>query len=135
MNADMPTSEVLKWWNELAETVHYADEDYDALCEGDVAKYNTASLAVKPGKKDNWLEAQGDDLDPFIRAIAHALMRNGKTRSQAIAIAIGTVKRWAAGGGDVTPKTRAKAAKALARWEKSKAKAKAKRATKKGRER
>lgn len=92
----------------------------------DLQKYDTSSLEVKPGKKDNWLEAQGDTLDPFIRAIAHALMRNGKSRSHAIAIAIATVKRWAAGGGEVTAKTRAKAVKAVARWEKSKLKAAAK---------
>jgi hypothetical protein len=92
-----------------------------------VRKYDVSSLATKPGKNDNWLESSGETLDPFIRAIAHALIRDGMPRSQAIAIAIGTVKRWARGGGNVSAKTRAKAIKAVARWEKSKLKAKAKR--------
>lgn len=86
----------------------------------DIEKYDTSTLETKPGKDDNWIERKGGTLDPFIRAIAHALIRNGKGRSQAIAIAIGTVKRWASGGGNVTPKTRAKAAKAVANWEKLK---------------
>lgn len=131
--------DVVQMWQELADTVHYADDWDDPILypegpEGtetmdeDVEKYDTKSLAVKPGKKDNWLEAQGDTLDPFIRAIANALMREkGMPRSQAIAIAIGTCKRWARGGGDVSAKTRLKAVKAIAKWEKSKAKSKAKR--------
>lgn len=43
------------------------------------------------------------------------------TISHAIATAINQVKKWAAGGEDVTPATRAKAARALAQWEKMKA--------------
>jgi hypothetical protein len=84
-------------------------------------KYDTAPL----GNGDNWV-TQGGGLDPFLRAIAHSLIRNGHSKSQAIALAIGSVRRWAAGGGNVTPKTRAKAVKALASWEALKAKAKAK---------
>lgn len=51
-------------------------------------------------------------------------MKSGKSKSQAIAIAISRIKRWAAGGEDVEPDTRAKAAKALAEWEKLKSKSK-----------
>jgi hypothetical protein len=88
-----------------------------------LAKYDTSSLATAPGKDDNWIERAGGDLPSFVRAIAHALIRQGRPKSQAIAIAIGTIKRWAAGGGDVTAQTRAKAAKAVAEWEALKAKA------------
>ncbi|MCU0296964.1 MAG: hypothetical protein MUF33_00425 [Candidatus Nanopelagicales bacterium] len=88
-----------------------------------IAKYDTSSLASKPGDDDNWIERAGGDLPSFVRAIAHALIRQGRPKSQAIAIAIGTIKRWAAGGGDVTAATRAKAAKAVAEWEALKAKA------------
>lgn len=64
-------------------------------------------------------------LPDYIRNIAKALMRDGHAKSQAIQIAIGTVKRWARGGGDVKPEVRAAAAKAVAEWEAAKAKAKA----------
>ena len=50
-----------------------------------------------------------------------ALIRAGHSESQAIQIAVGVVKRWAAGLGNVTAKTRAKAAAALAEWEAKKA--------------
>lgn len=56
-------------------------------------------------------------LPPFLRAVAHALIRDGKSESQAIRIAYGTIKRWAAGGGSVSAKTRAKAAAVVAWWE------------------
>lgn len=77
-------------------------------------------------KTSNWV-ARGGGLPPYIQHIAHAIERDGKDRSKAIAIAIGTVKRWALGGGNVDAGTKAAAAKALAQWEKLKAGAKAKR--------
>lgn len=64
-------------------------------------------------------------LPAYIQNVAQALVRNGKTKSQAIQIAIGTVKRWASGQGDVSPEVRAAAAKAVAEWEALKAKARA----------
>jgi 2'-5' RNA ligase len=64
-------------------------------------------------------------LPAYIQNIAKALMRQGKPKSQAIQIAIGTVKKWAAGGGGVSPEVKAAAAKALAEWEAAKAKARA----------
>lgn len=85
-----------------------------------VVRYDTTPLGL--GK--NWITDNGG-LDPFHRAIAHALMRSGHDESSAIQIALGSIKRWAAGGGNVTAKTRAKAAKALARWEELRAKARA----------
>lgn len=44
---------------------------------------------------------------------------------QSIAIAISRIKVWAAGGGNVSAKTQAKAAKALGEWESLKSKNKA----------
>lgn len=65
-------------------------------------------------------------LPSYICQIAKAIKRTGKTTSQAIAIAVSRVKKWAAGADNVDAKTRAKAAKAVAEWEKLKAKSKAK---------
>lgn len=56
--------------------------------------------------------------------------KRGKTESEAIQMAIGIVKRWARGGGNVDANTRAAAAKAVAQWEALKAKAHAKSAAK-----
>jgi SPP1 gp7 family putative phage head morphogenesis protein len=75
-------------------------------------RYDTAPL----GTGKNWVTETGG-LDPFLRAIAHALIRDGHTESEAIQLAVGVAKRWASGGGKVTAKTRAKATRAVARWE------------------
>jgi len=80
--------------------------------------------------KKNWVENAGG-LPKYIEDIALALIRDhGMDRSKAISIAIGRVKKWAAGGGGVDADTKAKAAKAVAEWEKLKAKNKAKSAAK-----
>lgn len=89
------------------------------------------SLATSPGNKDNWIErsgpgGKGGSLPNYICKVAKGIMRSGKTRSQAIAIAVSRMKKWAAGGSDVNADTRAKAAKALAQWQALKAKNKAK---------
>ena len=77
------------------------------------------------GKKDLF-NTPGVELPGYIREIARALMRDGKTKSNAIQIAIGVCKNWAAGKGKgVNPDTRAKAAAAIAQWEKAKATARA----------
>lgn len=68
----------------------------------------------------NWVTKAGG-LPPFIRAVAHALIRNGHPESGAIQMAIGVIKGWAAGEGKVTAKTRAKAAATVAEWEAMKA--------------
>lgn len=98
-----------------------------------------APLETKPGKSDNWVErhgvgavdGKGGGLPPFIDETARAIRDGGKTREQAIQFAIGTMRRWAAGGDNVKPDTRAKAVKALAQWEAMKARAKASSAIKK----
>lgn len=68
------------------------------------------------GLGKNWVTDVGG-LPLFIRAIAHALIRNGHHESEAIQMAVGVVKNWASGEGHVTAKTKAKAAAALAEWE------------------
>lgn len=76
--------------------------------------------------KSNWVEKAGG-LPKYIEDIAVALIRDqGWTRERAIATAVSRVKKWAAGGGDVNADTQAKAAKALAEWEKMKASTKVK---------
>lgn len=84
------------------------------------------TLARKPGK-NNWLEEDAvGGLPEYICRIARAINRDDPSKgiSQVIAIAVGRVKTWARGGGGVTPKTRAQAAKALAQWESKKKAAK-----------
>lgn len=68
------------------------------------------------GAGDNWVTRAGG-LPDYIREVAHAMVRNGKTESRAIAMAVGIVRNWAEGKGKVTPKVRAAAAAAIAEWE------------------
>lgn len=79
------------------------------------AKYDTSPTGT-PGGKPNWVDKAGG-FPPFLRAVIHALKRNGKTEGNAIQIAMGSMRRWASGAGDVTAKTRAKAAQVVAWWE------------------
>lgn len=81
------------------------------------------SLDASP--KKNWVEKSGG-LPDYICKIAKGVMRSGKSKSQAIAIAVSRVKKWAAGGDDVDADTRAKAAKAAAQWAALKTKNKSK---------
>jgi hypothetical protein len=84
------------------------------------AKYDTSPVGT-PGGRANWVDQAGG-LPPFIRAVAHALLRKkGMTKSRAIATAIATIKRWAAGTGNVSAATRTKAQKTIAEWERMKA--------------
>lgn len=103
---------------ELAE-VCADDEDIVALSPAH-------SLAVKPGI-NNWVEKTSPSygLPDYIGRIAQALVKSGHSTSSAISIAVATVKRWAAGLGGVNADTRAKAAAAVASWEKLKVQNKA----------
>lgn len=75
------------------------------------------------GTSPNWVTKVGG-LPLFVRDVAHALMRErGMTESRAIATALGVMQNWASGRGKVSAKTRAKAAEALAQWERKKAEA------------
>jgi SPP1 gp7 family putative phage head morphogenesis protein len=82
--------------------------------KAEAVRYNDAPLSAST--TDNWVARRGG-LPPMVRAIVRALERNGHSESSAIAVAIGAVKRWAAGGGNVHPSTRARAAAAVAHWE------------------
>lgn len=73
-----------------------------------------------PGGTQNWVDKAGG-LPRYIRMVAHALMRKGHSKGKAIAIAVATMKRWAAGIGEVSEKVRAAAAKAVDEWEAMKA--------------
>jgi len=74
----------------------------------------------KPGGPGLW-KHKGLQLPAYIQNVARGIMKTGKTMSAAIASAIAVVKRWAAGGGHVSPEVKAAAAKAVAEWEKLKA--------------
>ena len=77
----------------------------------------------KPGGPGLWRH-KGWKLPNYVENVARGIMKTGKSRSHAIQIAIGVLRNWANGGGDVTPEVRAAAAKALAQWEQLKARAK-----------
>lgn len=85
-----------------------------------------ASPIHKPlGTKGLW-GVPGLKLPAGIQHLAHALMRKrGIDRSNAIQMAIGILRNWAAGKGEVTPKTRAAAIKALAELAAAQARARA----------
>ena len=109
--------------NEIGE-----DGDWGAVQE--TAELIKAGVCTGPGPCDtseigegpNWVtRVQG--LPHYIRAIAHALLRSGHSEQDAIALAVGTVKRWASGGGKVTEATRARAAAAVKEWEEKRAEA------------
>lgn len=103
-------------------TVIFTRDDIDLIVE-----FAASSLDRSPRK--NWVENAGG-LPAYIRDIAEDIhQERGKTISQAIAIAVSRVKKWAAGAG-ASKQTQAKAAKALAEWERLKAKNKAKSAAK-----
>lgn len=67
-----------------------------------------ASPLAKPGNEGP------RRLDDYVRMVAHAFMRKGMAKGHAIAAARQTLAKWAAGGGNVSPKVQAAAAKALA---------------------
>ena len=86
-----------------------------------------ASVHEPVGPKPLWHHA-GWQLPAYIQHIANDVREGGKSESNAIAIAVSSVKRWAAGGKSVDKNTRAAAAKAVAEWEAEKARANASRA-------
>ena len=73
---------------------------------------------------------KGAQLPAYIQHIRNDLMtERGIPESKATEMAIGLCEKWARGGADVKPDTRAKAAAAVAEWEKLRAQAHASRAT------
>lgn len=102
--------------------LNLTDSDIDQV----IMLGSSASLA-DTAKKDSWIENVDGELPKYVREVARSIMKTGKTKSQAIAIAISRIKKWAATGeGD----TKAKATKALAEWESLKGKAKGKKVAK-----
>lgn len=87
-----------------------------------------AGCSLNKSSKHNWVEDEGG-LPEYVCEVARAIIRGGKDLESAIPIAISRIKVWATGKG-VDAKTQAKAAKAVAEWEKKKASAKAKRVVK-----
>lgn len=82
----------------------------------------TSSASLDRSPRKNWLESSGQSLPPYVRQIARSIEREQAVPlSRAVSLALGAVKRWARGGGDVNADTRAKAAAAVAHWEKAKA--------------
>lgn len=75
-----------------------------------------ASPVGTPGGRQNWVDKVGG-LPTYIRMVAHALIRKGMSEQRAIATAVNTIKKWAAGADNVRPQVQAAAAKALAEWE------------------
>ena len=72
----------------------------------------------------NWVEQEGG-LPAYIEKVAIGIMKGtGKSRSDAIKIAISRIKVWATGKG-VNADTQARAVAALAEWQALRAKAKA----------
>lgn len=91
-----------------------------------LAAAGPCSLDSSP--KKNWVEKSGG-LPNYICHVAKGIMKSGHSKGQAIAMAVGTVKRWAhagttngRGGKQVNADTIAKAAAAVAEWEALKAK-------------
>lgn len=96
-----------------------------------LAAAGPCSLDSSP--KKNWVEKAGG-LPNYICHIAKGVMKSGKSKSQAIAIAVSRCKVWAGGGSKVDADTRAKAAKAVAEWEALKGKNAAKKIVKASRQ-
>ena len=93
----------------------------------DVDDVELGRLNWSPRK--NWAENE-NGLPRYIEEVSIGIMKSGKTREQAIPIAISRIKRWAAGLDGVKKDTQMKAIAALAKWEKMKASARAKRLAK-----
>jgi hypothetical protein len=105
----------------VSDTFTLTSEDHELI-----VVFAGCSLDEKPGS--NWVQDAGG-LPDYICRIARAVKKSGHTTSEAISIAVSRIKVWAAGKG-VDKDTQAKAAAALAEWEKLRAKSHAKTAAK-----
>ena len=117
--------------NSGEELLRFSKERYLELStssELDLEDLELGRLDWSPRK--NWVENEGG-LPRYIEEVSIGIMKSGKTREQAIPIAISRIKRWAAGLDGVKKDTQMKAIAALAKWEKMKASARAKRLAKK----
>lgn len=93
------------------------------------AGYASTHAPIGKGGK-NWITADKPgntgQLPAYIQNVRNAIVRGGKSVEQATAIAIGRIKKWAAGAGDVGAEVKTAAAKAIAEWNAMKARAKGK---------
>lgn len=96
-------------------------KDLVALARTEVDSRSLPDIPNKAGKT-NWVEKAGG-LPSYIKRIAKHLQANGHSTGSAIATAVNTVRRWAAGGTvtahggpKVSAKTQALAAAAYAEW-------------------
>lgn len=79
----------------------------------------------KPGGPGLFHE-KGNDLPNYITNVAKGIQESGQAdKSKAIKIAIGKVRDWAEGKGNVSPEVRAASQKAIAEWDAKRAKARA----------
>ena len=76
---------------------------------GDASHFSTSTTS-------NWVARTGG-LPTYILEVAHALILSGHPEGEAIGMAVGTMKRWASGASNVSPKVRAAAVAALAEFE------------------
>lgn len=98
-----------------------APRELIALARHEVDSRTLPDIPNKPGKT-NWVEQSGG-LPSYIKRIAKHLQASGHSPGSAIATAVNTVRRWAAGGTvtahggpTVSAKTQAQAAAAYAEW-------------------
>lgn len=117
-----------------------ADDDDITEAEHELSEVKSdAYPGLDRSPKENWVDKAGG-LPRYIERIAkHVHYEHGKSIGTAIAIAVGTVRRWCHGGAvatsakggvskthGVSPKTKAQACKAVAEWEAKKKASKAK---------
>lgn len=107
-----------------AEVIHLSAADRALVREFVMVELASKGLLDRSPKK-NWVEEEGG-LPAYIEEVANSLhTKRGMPIQKAIQVAVGRIKAWAHGGGNVDADTVAKAQKALAQWEKMKASAKA----------
>lgn len=98
------------------------DDAQDFIEQRDWIAKDAILVPDKPGPR-NWIDRTGTgDLPKFIGDIAGDLItEKGKSTGEAIQLAVGIVRNWCHGQGNVTAQTRAKACAAAAEWEAKKA--------------
>lgn len=93
------------------------------------AKTAGYAATASPRGPNNLWNKPGFKLPNYIEQVARGLEQAGRSESEAISMAIGVVRRWATGGGNVTAEVRAASAAAIAEWEATKARAKSVKST------
>lgn len=97
---------------------------------------NTAKYAVRHASRGhggrNWITADKKggrgQLPAYIQNVRNGIMRDGHDIGSATAIALSRIRKWARGGGEVTPEVQAASEKALAEFAAMRGRAAAKRA-------